>query len=75
MVQSLQSKGREFASTFVFCNVFLVVVFCGFWVLGVFLLLFFRLYSIRLISFIIDVPRSLSNVLWIIIFQRLMRKA
>ena len=67
MVQSLQSKGREFASTFVFCNVFLVVVFCGFWVLGC---VFFRLYSIRLISFIIDVPRSLSNVLWIIIFQK-----
>ena len=30
---------------------------------------FFYLYSIRLRSFIIDVPRPLSNVLWVIIFQ------
>ena len=35
----------------------------------------FLLYSIRLTSFIIDVPRPLSNVLWIIIFKRLMRNA
>ena len=39
MIQSLQPKGREFESTFVF----------------------FHLYSIRLISFIIDVPRPLRN--------------
>ena len=31
---------------------------------------FFYLYSIRLRSFIIDVPRPLSNVLWAIIFQK-----
>ena len=37
--------------------------------------LYFFLYSIRLISFIMDVPRPLTNVLWIIIFKRLMRNA
>ena len=36
---------------------------------------YFNFYSIRLTSFIIDVPRPLSNVLWIIIFKRLMRSA
>ena len=41
----------------------------------VFVLYFFYLYSIRLTSFIIDVPRPLSNVLWIVIFKRLMRNA
>ena len=35
----------------------------------------FLLYSIRLTLFIIDVPRPLSSVLWIIIFKRLMRNA
>ena len=43
------------------------------YVLGFFFV--FLLYSIRLTSFIIDVPRPLSNVLWIIIFKRLMRNA
>ena len=60
MVQSLQSKGREFESKYV-----LVLFFC----------FVFLLHSIRLTSFIIDVPRPLSNVLWIIIFKRLMRNA
>ena len=35
----------------------------------------FLLYSIRLTSFIIDVPRPLSSVLWVIIFKRLTRNA
>ena len=35
--------------------------------------LYVYLYLIGLTSFIIDVPRPLSNVLWIIIFKRLMR--
>ena len=47
MIQSLQPKGREFESTCVVC--FLCVC------------VFFYLNSIRLISFIIDVPRSLRN--------------
>ena len=58
MVQSLQPKGHEFESTHV---------------LVLFFVLYFYLYSIRLASFIIDVPRPLSNFLWIIIFKRLMR--
>ena len=40
-----------------------------------FFFLYFYLNLIRLTSFIIDVPRPLSNVLWIIIFKRLMRNA
>ena len=36
-----------------------------------FYFIFLYLYSIRLTSFIIDVPRLLSNVLWIIIFKSL----
>ena len=40
-----------------------------------FFVLYFHLYSIRLTSFIVDVPRPLSNGLWIIIFKRLMRNA
>ena len=51
MAQSLQPKDREFESTHVF-------VF--------FVCLYLYLYSIRLTSFIIDVPRPLSNFLWII---------
>ena len=47
-VHSLQPKGGEFEST----HVLVVFVVC-----------FFYLYSIRLTSFIIDVPRPLSNVL------------
>ena len=31
---------------------------------------FFYLYSIRLISFVIDVPRPLRNEFWIILFQK-----
>ena len=62
MVQNLQPKGREFESTYV-----LVFFFFFFFV--------FYQYSIRLTSFIIDVPRPLPNVLWIIIFKRLMRNA
>ena len=49
-----------------------------FFFLFLFFLCFFwhlYLYSIRLTSFIIDVPRPLSNVLWIILFKRLMRNA
>ena len=61
MVQSLQPKGREFESTYV------LVLF--------FFALYFYLYSTRLTSFIIDVPRPLSNVLWIIIFKGFMRNA
>ena len=49
IVQSLQPKGLEFESTYVLVFVFL---FCS-----------ITLYSIRLTSFIIDVPRPLSNVL------------
>ena len=55
MIQSLQPKGCEFESMCV-----LVFLFLG----------FFYLYSIHLSSFIIDVPRPLSNFLWIIIFQK-----
>ena len=62
MVESLQTKGHEFESTYVLVCFFVFV-------------LHFYLYSIRLTSFIIDVPRPLSNVLWIIIFKRLMRNA
>ena len=62
MIHSLQPKGREFESTYVLFLLF-------------FFVLYFYLYSIRLTSFIIDVPRPLSNVLWIIIFKRLMRNA
>ena len=40
-----------------------------------FFVLYFYLYSICLTSFIIDVPRPLSNALWIIIFKRLIRNA
>ena len=47
-VQSLQPKGREFESTYV-----LVFCCCFF--------LYFYLYSIRLTSFIIDVPRPLDH--------------
>ena len=59
MVESLQTKGREFESMYVL----------------VFFVLYFYLYFIGLTSFIIDVPRPLSNVLWIIIFKRLIRNA
>ena len=62
MAESLQPKGREFESM----NVLV------FW--GVFFIVFY-LYLIGLTSFIIDIPRPLSNVLWIIIFKRLMRNA
>ena len=55
MVQSLQPRGRELESTYMY----------------VLLFLYFYLYSIRLTSFSIDVPRSLSNVIWIIIFKGL----
>ena len=63
MVQSLQPNGREFESTHVLVFSYFVV----------FAFLYFYLYSIRLTSFKIDVPRLLSNVIWIIIFKRLMR--
>ena len=59
MVESLQPEDREFESMYVL----------------VFFLLYFYLYLIGLTSFIIDVRRPLSNVLWIIIFKRLMRNA
>ena len=42
-----------------------VLVFC----------VYFYLFSIGLTSVIIEIPRPLSNVLWIIIFKRLMRTA
>ena len=48
MIKSLQPKGREFETTSACVCVF-------------FFLFFFYLYSIRLISFIIDVPRPLRN--------------
>ena len=60
MVQCLQPKGCELESTYV---------------LFFFFFLYFYLYSIRLTSFIINVPRPLSNFLWIVIFKRLMRNA
>ena len=53
MVISLQPKGREFESTHVL--VFFIVFF-----------FFFYPFLIRLSPFIIDVPRPLSNFLWII---------
>ena len=61
MVESLQPKGGEFESVYV-----LFFRFC---------FLYFSLYSMCLTSFIINVPRPLSNVLWIIVFERLMRNA
>ena len=64
MVQTLQPKGREFESMYVI--IFFVLFFIFF---------YFYLYSIRLTSITIDVPRPLSNVVWIIIFKRLMRNA
>ena len=62
MIHILQPKGREFESTYV------LVLFC-------FVFFYLLNYSIRLTSFIIDVPRPLSNVFWIIIFKRLMHNA
>ena len=49
MIQSLQLKGREFKSTCVCVCVCVCVCLCVY------------LYSVRLISFIIDVPRPLRN--------------
>ena len=64
LVQSLQPKGPEFDSTkdLVFFVFFLVF-------------LFFGIFTSSFYFFIIDVPRPLSNVFWIIIFKRLMRNA
>ena len=59
LVQSLQLKGPELESTYI--------------------LIFFFLYFTSLFDsfhfIIINVPRPLSNVFWIIIFKRLMRNA
>ena len=57
MVQSLQPKGREFESMyFLVFFLFCFVLFCF-----LFFFLYFYLYSIRLTSFIIDVPGSLMR--------------
>ena len=61
MVQPFQPKGCVYNPKVVSARpcVFLFVCVC-----------FFYLYSICLGSFIIDVTRPLSNVLWITLFQK-----
>ena len=74
MIQGFQPKGRELDIPYVlvlfcFCSflpLFDMFLFC-------FVFVLFYPYSIRFITFItfiVDVPRPRSNVLWIIVFQK-----
>ena len=61
LIQSLQLKGPEFESTYFFL----------FFFFGILPQSLFDSFNF----IIIDVPRPLSNVFWIIIFKKLMRNA